>query len=292
MRLKTAAASLALLLALPALRVSAEKVDLRGPAPEAGETVVNTVITDTDAGKMKMTIQGQVIEGQMENDSTHIIEQTILEVSEGEPTKVETKFVKAKTVSKTTIFGQTQEQEDTDLQSMVMTQTKTEDGWSTEVDGAQLPEEAKDIIKGAGYVDPRMIFPDKPVGVGDEWKIEDELIQAFMGQSGIPGAKFEGEISFKMVELNKEDGGLLAVLDFTMDGKITIDMAPDPNTQMLIVMDMKGDGKIYRDLINYTTGQDFEGDLDMVMGMTAGGQQAMDMTAKMPMKIKQTQERK
>lgn len=289
MRLKTAATTLALLLALPAL---SEKVDLRGPAPEAGETTVVTVETDTDPGTLNMSVQGQVLQGQMETDSTNVIEQKILEVTEGAPTKVQSKFVKAKSVSKTTMFGQTNEQEDTNMQGAVLTQTKTADGWETEVEGAALPEEAKDMIKNAGYVDQRMVFPDKPVGVGDKWKIEDEMMQAFMGQSGIPGAKFEGEMAFEMVDLKEEDGKLIAVLDFKMDGTITMDMSPEPTTQVNISIKMKGDGSIYRNLTNYTTAQDFEGDMDMNMEMTANGQQAMKMTATMPMKVKQTQERK
>eukprot|EP00752_Nemacystus_decipiens_P017315 g15511.t1 len=190
------------------------------------------------------------------------------------------------------MFGQTQEQEDTNMQGAVLTQTKTTDGWDTEVEGAQLPDEAKDFIKGAGYVDPRLVFPEEAVGVGDSWKVEDELIQAFMGQTGIPGATFEGEMNFEMVELNKDDGKLFAVIDFKMDGTITMNMSPDPNTKMDMTIKIKGDGKIMRDLSNYTTAQDFKGDMDMVMKITAGGQQAMDMTAKMPMNVKQTQERK
>ena len=289
MRLKTAATTLALLLALPAL---GDKVDLRGPAPEAGETLVVTVESDTDAGTMNMSVQGQVIQGQMENDSENVIEQTILEVKDGEPTKVQSKFVKAKSVSKTTMFGQVQEQEDTNMQGAVMTQTKTDDGWETEIEGAGIPQEAKDLIKNAGYVDPRLVFPDKPVGVGDEWKIEDELMQSFMGQAGIPGAEFDGEIAMKMVELKEDDGKLIAVIDFTMDGTITMNMSPDPTTTMDMTIKMKGDGTINRNLTDYTTSQDFEGDMDMTMDMTAGGQQAMKMTAEMPMRVKQTQERK
>lgn len=289
MRLRTAATTLALLLALPAL---SEKVDLRGPAPEAGETLVMTVKSETDPGTLNMSVQGQVLQGQMETDSENVIEQKILEVENGTPSKVQSKFVKAKSVVKTTMFGQTQEQEDTNMQGAVMTQTKTNDGWENEVEGAQLPQEAKDMIKNAGYVDPRMVFPDKPVGVGDKWKVEDELMQAFMGQTGIPGAKFEGEMAFEMVDLKKDDGKLIAVLDFQMDGKITVNLSPDPTTTMDMVMKMKGDGSIYRNLTNYTTNQDFEGDMDMTMEMTAGGQQAMKMTAQMPMKVTQSQERK
>lgn len=289
MRLKTTATALALLLTLPAL---GEKVDLRGPAPEEGETLVNTVVTDTEAGTLTMTVQGQPIQGQMETDTTNVIETKILEVTEGQPSKVQSTFIEAKSVSKTTMFGQTQEQEDTNMQGAVMTQTKTDDGWETTIKGAQLPQEAKDMVKSAGYVDPRMVFPDKPVGVGDKWKIEDEVMQAIMGQTGMPGATFDGEMNFHMVDLKQDDGKMIAVIDFTMDGTVKMDMSPDPNTQMNITIKMKGDGTIDRNLTDYTTSQDFEGDMDMDMQVTSGGQQAMTMTAKMPMKTTQTQERK
>lgn len=289
MRLTTAAATLALMLALPAL---GEKVDLRGPAPEAGETLVTTVKTETDPGTLNMTIEGQVVQGQMETDSTNVIEQKILEVEEGEPTKVQIKFIKAKTTSKTTVQGNTSKQEDASMQGTVMTQTKTADGWGAEVEGNALPQEAKDLIKNAGYVDQRLVFPDKPVGIGDKWEIEDELMQAFMGQTGIPGAKFKGDMKFEMVDLKKEDGQLIAALDFQMDGAITMEMSPDPTNKVSITIKIKGDGTVYRNVSNYTTAQDFEGDMEMDMSVTGGGQVAMTMKASMPMKVDQTQERK
>lgn len=292
MRFKAAATTLALLLVLPALPSLGEKVDLRGPAPEAGETLVMTIKSETDPGTLNMTVAGQLLQGQMEVDSENVIEQKILETDDGQPTKVESTFVKTKSISKTTMNGQTQEQEDNTMQGTVLTQTKTLDSWETEVEGNALPQQAKDLVKDATYVDQRMVFPDKPVGVGDKWKVEDELIQAFMGQTGMPGAKFEGEMTFEMVDLKEEDGKLIAVLDFQMDGTITMQLAPDQNSTMDMVIKMKGDGSLYRNLSNYTTNQDFEGDMDMTMEMTAGGQQAMKMTATMPMKVTQTQERK
>ena len=239
-----------------------------------------------------MTVAGQLLQGQMETDSENVIEQKIIEVEDGAPSKVQSKFIKAKSVSKTTMQGQTREQEDTNMQGAVMTQTKTADGWETEIEGAVLPQEAKDMVKNAGYVDPRMVFPDKPVGVGDKWKIENEMLQTFMGQSGLPGAKFEGEMAFEMIDLKKVDGKLIAVLDFQMDGIITMDMSPDPTSTVDITIKIKGDGTVNRNLTDYTTSQDFEGDMDMTMEMTAGGQQAMKMSASMPMKVEQSQERK
>lgn len=292
MRLKTAATTLALLLALPAMTAFGEKVDLRGPTPEAGETLLATVITKTEPGTLNMTVQGQVLAGQMEIDSENVIEQTILEVEDGEIIKVQSKYVKAKSMTKTTMWGQVQEQEDTNMQGTVLTQTKTAEGeWETEAKGGNLPPEAGELVKNAGYVDQRMVFPDKPIGVGDTWKIEDEFIEAFIGQSGIPGAEFEGEMTFEMVELNQDGDKLIALIDFKMDGTITMNMSPDPNTNLDMTVKIKGEGKISRDLQNYTTAQDFEGDMDMTMSLTAGGQQAMQMTATMPMTVKQTQER-
>lgn len=285
--------TLALLLALPAMTAFGEKVDLRGPAPKAGETIIDTIISETEPGTLNMSVQGQILAGQMQVDSENVIEQTILEVEDSEVTKVQSKYVKAKSITKTTMFGQAQEQEDTNIQGTVLTQTKTADGeWKTETKGGNLPPEASDLIKNASYIDQRVAFPDKPIGVGDTWKVEDELMQAFIGQSGIPGAEFDGETNFEMVELNKDDGKLIAVIDIKVDGTITMNLSPDPNTNIDMTIKIKGEGKIYRDLQNYTTAQDFEGDMDMTMEMTAGGQQAMQMTATMPMAVKQTQERK
>ncbi|MBX2850371.1 MAG: hypothetical protein KTR15_01345 [Phycisphaeraceae bacterium] len=288
MRILVSLTAFALLLTLAAC----QKVNLRGPALQPGETIVSTVESETEPGNMKVTVQGQAIQGQMQTSATNVIEQTILEVEDGQPTKVQMKFVVAKTVSKSTMNGQANEQEDTSLQGAVITQTKTADGWETQLEGSTLPPETRDIIKNAGYADQRLVFPDKPIGVGDKWEIEDELIQSFMGQTGIPGAKFEGDMSFEMIDLKKEDGQLIAVLDFRMDGTITMSMSPEPTSTMNMTITMKGGGTIYRNLTNYTTAQHFEGEMDMTMDMTTGGQPAMKMTTSMPMKVNQTQERK
>jgi hypothetical protein len=288
MRILTSLTALAVLCMLPAC----QKVNLRGPAPMAGEKVVSTVESKTLPGKLDMTFQGQSMQGEMETEATNVIEQTILEAKDGQSTKVQMKFVVAKTVSKTTMNGQTNEQEEIGLQGGVMTQTKTADGWETTIEGTELPKEALDIINKAGFVDQRLVFPDKRVGVGHKWSIEDELMQSFMGQSGIPGAIFEGEMTFEMVDLKEEEGQTIAVLDFSMDGTITMTFSPDPTSTIDMTIKMKGDGKVFRNVTSYTTAQDFTGQMDMTMDMTAGGEQAMKMTAKMPMTVKQTQERK
>ena len=61
MRRPLTATALALFLTLPAL---GEKVDLRGPAPKAGEVTVSTVESKMEAGNLNMTMQGQGRRGQ------------------------------------------------------------------------------------------------------------------------------------------------------------------------------------------------------------------------------------
>lgn len=289
MRITASLTALALLFTLAAC----QKVNLRGPAPVVGQTLVSSVETKTEPGNLAMNFPGQAIEGTMQTEATNVIEQTILEVQDGQPIKVQMKFLVAKTLSKSTINGQTNEEEDTGMQGAVMTQTKTADGWETDIQGTDIPQEAKQMVKKAGYVDQRLVFPDKPVGIGHTWVIEDELMQSFMGQSGIPGATFAGDMTFKLVDLKEEeDGQQIAVLDFKMDGTVTMQMSTDSTTTVNIAIKMKGDGVIYRNLTHYTTAQDFEGDMNMNMNVTAGGEQAMTMNASMPMTVKQTQERK
>ena len=289
MRRPLTATALALFLTLPAL---GEKVDLRGPAPKAGEVTVSTVESKMEAGNLNMTMQGQNLPGQMEMSSNHVVETTLVEVAEGEATKVQHKFEKASTKTKMTIFGQQQEQEDDSMEGATMTQTKTDDGWESTIEGVVLPPQAKDMIKEAGYVDQRNVFPEKPVAVGDKWKAENEMLQTFMGQSALPGAKVEGEIAFELVEIKEVDGNKIAVIDYTMDGKVTMDMSPDPNTQMDLVIEMDGKGQLERNVSNYTTNQTFEGEMKMTNEVKSGGQQVMSMTGKMPMTTKTTQTRK
>ena len=73
---------------MPGFALADEKVDLRGPAPEAGETLVVTVVSKTEPGTLSMTLQGQTVVGEMQTDSVNVIEQTVLETAGGTPTKV------------------------------------------------------------------------------------------------------------------------------------------------------------------------------------------------------------
>jgi|GEM_PF-2196330 len=289
MRRPLTATALALLLTLPAL---GEKVDLRGPAPKAGEVTINTVESTMEAGNLNMNMQGQNMQGQMEMSTNHVIETTLVEVTESEASKVQHKFEKAVTKTKMTIFGQQQEQEDDSMEGATMTQTKTDDGWETTIEGAAIPPQATDMIKKASYADQRIVFPDKPVGIGDKWKAEDELLQTFMGQSGLPGAKIEGEMAFEVVEIKEVDGKKIVVIDYTIDGKVKMDMSPDPNSKMDMTIDMEGKGQIERNVSDYTTTQVFEGKMNITNEMSTGGQQVMKMTGTMPMKTKTSQTRK
>ncbi len=286
MRLPATAALAALLIAGSAL---AEKVDLRGPAPQAGQTLQTTTDTESEQGNLSMTVQGQVVDGQMSTKSHQEIVTKILEVTDGEVTKVETTFVKSKSVNTMNVFGQEQEQEDTNLEGLVMTQTKTEDGWQTEAKGGQLPQEAKDMMKKAGYADQRHAFPAEPVEVGHKWELEGEQIGAFMGQGSMPGAKFDGEMEFELIEVKEVNGKKVAVIEYELDGKIIIEMLPQ-GMQMDLDINMKGEGLIERDLSAYTNNNVFEGDMDFSMAMNANGQPIMNMTAKMPVKTSATQE--
>ena len=280
---------LALLISLPAL---GQKVDLRGPAPQQGDAYTTTSRTTGQTGKMEIVAQGQTLPGQMTMDSTTVIDVELQAVKDGQPTKVQTTFTKSVSKTKTVMLGQEQEQEETSMQGAVMTQTKTDDGWSTTVKGGNVPAEAKDIIKNAGYVDQRLIFPDHEVAVGEEWEIKDELLQSFMGQSGIPGAKMKGTIVCKLVEIKNVDGKQVAVIDYQMDGTITMEMSPNPQMTMDMTIRMAGKGKMNRNLTDWTTDQDFAGDMDMDMATSVNGQQALKMTATMPMDVKTTQTRK
>lgn len=287
MRLHAIAALAALLIAGSA---AGSEIDLRGPAPQAGATYLVNVETKTKDGNLNMSFAGQPIQGTMQTTSTHEIELKMLEVEGGEPVKVQSKFIKAKSSTKMNIAGQQQNQDDTNMQGAVLTQTKKDDKWTTTMEGGNLPQEAKDIVKDAGFVDPRLAFPEKKVNVGDKWKIKDEMMQAFMGQAGIPGSKLDGEIEFKLVEVKKIEGRDTAVIEFKMDMKIIMDMSPQQGTDMNITITLDGKGNMLRDLTDYSTVQEFAGDMDFDMSVEQGGNQMMAMTAKMPFETTSTQQ--
>lgn len=281
--------TLSLLLVGPAL---AQKVDLRGPAPVVGETVVSTITSESEKGKLTMNTQGQQLPGEMSTKSEQVLEVKILEVEDGEPTKVQSTFNKSKTTNTMTIFGQQQAQDDTSMQGAVMTQTRDDDGnWSTKITGGQIPAEAKKLLKDAGYVDPRVVFPEEPIGVGESWTVKDEQIQGFMGQAGIPGGKYKGDITFKLSEIKVVNGEQVAVIDFDMDSTITMDINQD-GMQMKIEINMDGKGQMLRNLAHYTLDSNFAGDMDMTTDVSAGGQQVMNMVAQMPIKTETKQEKK
>lgn len=269
----------------------AQAVDLRGPAPKADQTTVTTVDTVSEKGTLNMVIQGQQLPGEMTTKAHQEIQTKVLEVTEGEATKVETTYLKSKTTNNTTIMGQTQNEDDTQLEGVVMVQTKTADGWKTETKGGQFPPEAADLLKEAAYVDPRLSFPAEPVNVGHKWEIKDEMMAAYMGQASMPGAKFTGVIKFELMNVKDVGGVKIAMIDYDMDGAITMDLAPQ-GAQMDMTIKMKGKGQLERELTTYTSINAFKGDMDMAMKMSVDGQALMEMTAKMPIKTASSQETK
>jgi len=279
--LKIAPAAFALLLV--AGSVLAEPVDLRGPAPEAGRTVVSTIESETDTGTLNMMIQGQPIQGTMSTKSSYEVMTKIAQVSEGSPNKVNLKFVKAKTLNVMNFLGQEQKQEDASMQGVELEQVKGEEGWKTEVKAGNLPAEAKEIIQKAGYVDQRTAYPDKPVAVGEAWKITGEQIAAFMGQGGMPGMSFEGSVDCKLAEIKVVDGVQTAFVPYKLDGTMKLEM-DQQGMKMTMSIKMKGEGTLERNLADFTTASSFAGDMIMDMAMTANGQPMMTTNASMPVR--------
>ena len=286
MRTLLTTAALSLAMACPAL---AEQFDLRGPAYKAGHTTIVSADTVAERGTMTMNIQGQNMEGKMSTTSKQQIKVEILELDEGQPSKVQTTFLKSSSTTKTVMLGQENVQEDDTMQGVVMTSVKTDDGWRSSARGGTFPPEANDLIKKAGYVDPRLAYPDKPVGVGEKWEIEGESLAAFTGMAAMPGADITGKMSFEFKEIKGTGQNQVAVLEYDADSTIFMSLKQQ-GTNMDMEIKIDGKGVIERNLTTFTNDVDFKGDMKMKMKVSAGGAQFMKMDAEMPMKIKSEEE--
>lgn len=271
-----------LMLCLPAL---GQQVDLRGPTREAGTGYLMLNQTQTDQGTMDMSIQGQVLQGKMETDTDQRIRYEFLEVADGQVNQVRMTTERMRTVSKTEMMGQVQEQnQGAEMEGMILTTTRTEDGWQTQVDGGALPQQAAQMISEMGFYDVRDLYPAEPVAPGGTWEITGEQLSAMMSIAGMPGSTADGTSKFTLAEVKDIDGVPTAIINYDLDFTVTMVME-QPGMTMNITTDMIGKGTIHRRLDTYLESNTMEGSMVITMNTMQGEQMAMQMDAEMPVRV-------
>lgn len=271
-----------LVLCLPAM---GQAVDLRGPAREQGTGYLLLSQTQAEQGNMDMSFQGQVIQGKMETDTDQRVRYEFLEVEGEQVNQVRMTTERMRTVSKTEMMGQVQEQnQGAEMEGMTLTTTRTEDGWETDVQGGALPPQAAEMISGMGFYDIRDLYPAEPVAPGGTWEVTGEQLSAMMSTGGMPGATADGTSKFTLAEVKDIDGVATAIINYDLDFTVTMAME-QPGMVINITTDMIGKGTIHRRLDTYLESNTMEGSMVITMNTMQGETMLMQMDAEMPVKV-------
>jgi len=269
-------------LAFPAIALG-QGTDLRGPAPQAGRTITLHHQSSTEESEMIMQMQGQNIQGSMAVESDQLIQVDIVEVEDGQATHVRQTFVKNTSTTQSNIMGQKTEQTTgQEIEGLILDQTLVGEDWETVFEGAdQLPTEALNILENVGYMDPRLLYPEEAVEVGDEWTVEGDALNLMMSSAGMPMEITEGESVFELVEIREIDGVSTAIISYDVSMTMEMDIT-QPGMTMEMIITMEGSGEIERSLDTYLDTNTFEGDMGFEMIATQGGQVLMKMSSQMP----------
>ncbi|MEM1353806.1 MAG: hypothetical protein AAGH88_02875 [Planctomycetota bacterium] len=262
----------------------AQPVDLRGPAPQEGETLRTTSVVKTDRGDLNMSMQGQQMQGQIQTETENVSLLEYLDVTNSRVDQVRMTTERNRNTTKMTLLGQEQEQvQGQEIEGVTLTMSRTDEGWDTELGGTPVPPQISDILGQAGYVDPASLYPAQPVSVGDSWEVSGPELASLMAAAGIPGSSVDGESNFTLKEIAVIEGARTAVIDYELNMTVKVDMGM-PGVDIVIVTDMVGRGKILRRLDNYTDTNELEGSMVIQTEMSQGGQPMMSMDTSLPVR--------
>jgi len=267
----------------PALASLAQPTDLRGPGYGVDDTFDTVADVQTQPGELELTMQGQILEGTFATQQHTRIRIHILRIDDGQVTQVNTTILENTQSTDTVIREQEQHQEQgEEMEQTSFIQTLTPQGWQTDVQSEVLPDQAKDLLREAPYVDPHGLFPEQPVEPGYEWQVEGPVLASLMSNSVLPGAAVDGTVTMRFVEIRVVDGRELAVIEFDLDGTITTSTS-QIGSDITVQTQMLAAGTLLRDLSTYTNDITSEGALVMNMSMQQAGVVELEMTAQMPM---------
>jgi hypothetical protein len=205
--LSSTARPLVLALGLLALAgCSGQPQDLRGPAPQAGQTYRSEMTLTVTKGTITLTAGGEPVTGEADLSMRAVEEEEVLAVADGQVTGIRTKVITDQATETVRIEGQADTHTDSGpLEGETVLCEKAGEGWKTTLVGkAPTPRQAVEMEMLTPPESPVDEYPDGPVKPGHVWTVDAARLRQLMGKgvqidSGTWKRKFE-----KTVEVEGE----------------------------------------------------------------------------------------
>jgi hypothetical protein len=190
-----------------------EAVDLRGPAPKKGDVTVSKSVFKIKNAELKLKVAGMNLEAKQSLTATEEEEVKVLAVEGRQATKVQTKLLKEKLESSTSLGGQSMDDTKSgDLEGEVIISERTGEGkWKHSlVDNKPNDKQKKELDKRVGPENEDELYPEGKVKPGHTWTVKAAALQRIFGGSV---TDLKGEIKMKFVKFEEVSGQQCAVIE-------------------------------------------------------------------------------
>ena len=202
-----------------------EAIDLRGPAPQKGQTVATKMVVRIKDADMQVKLGGQTLKLKQTLVSTTEEEEKFLAVEGRQVTKSQAKIIKDGVEIVANFMGMANKESMTnELQGETVISERTGEGkWKhTLVDTKPSDKQKKELNKRLGPENDDELFPKEKVKPGHTWTVDASAMKRFFGNSF---TDISGKVNQKFVKVEDLDGEMCAVIEST--GKIKAKMKDD-----------------------------------------------------------------
>ena len=221
-----------------------EAVELRGPAPKKGDTTLSKSVFKIKDADVKLTVAGMKLEAKQTLTATEEEEVKVLAVDGRQATKVQTKMLKEKVDSSTSLGGgdPMKDTKEGELQGEVIISERSKEGkWKHSlVDNKPNDKQKKELDKRVGPENDDELYPEGKVKVGHAWTVDASALQRIFGGSI---QELKGKIKMKFLAIEEVDGEMCAVIESV---GVIKGVAKEDEGDLAVEMDMKG--KTWRSL--------------------------------------------
>ncbi len=246
-----------------------------------GDTVRET---KTEKANQKVTVNGMAQPGGGESVATYAYTEKVIERPTGaaKPTKVERTYEVAEL---TTPAGK----EDLGLKGKTVHVEKKGDKFEFTIEGKPLGGKAADLLGKefgtAKQTTDEDFLPNKPVKVGETWKIDVAKVAGELAETGMVVDNAKSSATGKLVKVYDKDGKKFGVMEVSMDLAVTKLKGPGQEIPLKdgskLHVDLTLDGCIDGTEASGSGKMTMKGDLSgTVMGAALGFDINVDMTSK------------
>lgn len=206
-------------------RVADDAYDLRGPAPQKGQSYVTKMVVRIKDADMEVKLGGQTLKLKQTLVATTEEDEKVLAVDGRQVTRSQARVVKDQVEITADFAGmKNSEKSSNDLEGEVIISERTADGkWKhTLVDTKPTDKQKKELKKRLGPENDDDLFPAGKVKVGHEWTVDASAMKRFFGNSF---TDVKGAMKQKFVRVEAVDGEDCAVIE--AGGKIKAKMLDD-----------------------------------------------------------------